>query len=330
MLKTRLNSLLMAGAMAMSVVVMPQVKAQEAPWPSKPIKLIVPFPPGGISDVVSRDIAQQLREALGQAVIVENISGVGGGLGLSTLASAPADGYTLGYAQTNNLAINPHLYSKAVLKYDPLKDFTPVATLVSASIMLTVNPNVPYQTVADLVAAGKTRPGAVTYASAGNGTGSHLAAELLSSLTGAKFTHIPYKGFAAAETDLMAGHVDFLFTSPMAALNMSKSGKARVLATAGAKRMAREPGIPSVAETVSGFEVDSWSAIVGPAGMPKAVTQRLTDEISKILRKPDVVERLNKQGWDIVYGTPEQTAQLIRKDLMRWGPVVKAANLKID
>lgn len=330
MFKVTLKGLLIAGAAVVSVGLLPQVQAQEAAWPSKPIKFIVPFPAGGVSDVVSRDIANQLREALGQPVVVENVSGVGGGHALSVIASAPADGYTIGYAQTNNLAINPHLYAKAVLKYDPVKDFTPVATLVKSSLMLIVNASTPYNTLADLIAAGKAKPGTITYGSAGNGTGSHLATELLSSMTGAKYSHIPYKGFAAAETDLMAGHVNFLFTSQMAALSLAKSGKARVLATAGAKRSEREPGIPSVAETLPGYEVDSWSVIVAPAGLPKAITQRLTDEIAKILRKPDVVERLNKQGWDVIYGTPEQSAQLIRKDLARWGPIVKASGLKID
>lgn len=330
MLTTTLQRLAIAGVMVLSVAVSPLAQAQEAPWPSKPIKFIVPFPPGGVSDVTSRDMANQLKEALGQPVVVENVSGVGGGQGLNVIASAPADGYTIGYGQTNNLTMNPHLYSKAVLKYDPVKDFTPVALLVKSATLLIVNPKVPYETLADLIAAGKAKPGAITYGSAGNGTGSHLGAELLASMTGAKFLHVPYKGFAAAQNDLIAGQVDFMFTFPSAALSMAKAGRARVLATAGSKRMDLDPSIPTVAETVPGYEVESWSAIVAPAGLPKAITQRLSDEIAKILRKPEVVERLTKQGWEVAYGTPEQTAQAIRKDLARWGPIVKASGAKID
>lgn len=304
--------------------------AQDKPWPSKPIRFVIPFPPGGPTDSLSRQIASQLQEALGQTVVTENVAGVGGGLGLAAIASAPADGYTIGYGQTSNLAINPHLYPPSSLKYDPLKDFTPVAMLADAANVLIVNPKEPYKSLAELIQAAKARPGTIAYGSAGNGTGSHLGTELLASMTGTRFLHVPYKGFAAAETDLIAGNISFMFTNPMTALPFAKAGRVRALATAHRQRMDLDPSLPTVAETVPGYEVVSWAAIVAPAGLPKEITQRLTDEIARILRKPDVVERLTKQGWNIAYGTPEQTAQAIRKDLALWGPIVKSSGAKID
>lgn len=316
--------------MALAIGAAPGASAQDKPWPAKPIRFIMPFPAGGPTDALSRLITTHLQEALGQAVVVENVAGVGGGIGLAALASAPPDGYTIGYGQTSNLTINPHLYPPSSLRYDPLKDFSPVALLVEASNVLIVNPKQPYTTLAELVAAGKARPGAISYGSAGNGTGAHLATEMLASATGARFLHIPYKGNAAAHTDLIAGNIDFMMSLPIDAVPLASSGKVRPLATAGRRRLDGLAGVPTIAETVPGFEVVSWAMILGPAGLPREIVQRLSDEIARIMRKPEVVERLTKQGWDIAYGTPDLAAQAIRKDLVRWGPIVKASGAKVD
>lgn len=318
-------------AVLSSVLLAPQVQAQERQWPSKPIKFIVPFPAGGPTDTLSRLIGQPLAEALGQPIVVENLPGAGGTRGLQAIASSTPNGYTIGLGVTANLAIGPHLYPASSLKYDSLKDFTPVATMAESATVLVVNPKEPYATLGDLLKAAIAKPGTITYGSPGNGTAPHLAAELLSSATGAKFSHIPYKGDAAAKADLMGGNVSFMFALPIDALPLVKDGKVKALATAGRKRLEVDGiKIPTIGETVPNYEVVSWAMVVGPADLPSAVTQRLSDEVSKILRKPEVVERLTKQGWDIAYATPEQSAQVIRRDLARWGPVVKASGAKID
>lgn len=327
---TFFKRLVIAGAMALSTGVILHAQAQQTHWPSKTIKFIVPFPAGGPTDALSRLISNQLAEALGQPIVVENLPGAGGTRGLQAVAVSQPNGYTIGLGVTANLAISPHLYPASSLKYDPLKDFTPLAMMVETATVLIVNPKEPYKNLADLLEAGVAKPGTIAYGSAGNGTAPHLATEMLSSMTGAKFSHIPYKGDAAAKTDLIGGNISFMFSLPIDAIPLVKDGKARALATAGRKRLEIESSIPTISETVPGYEVVSWGMVVAPAGLPRAITNRLSEEIAKILRKPEVVERLNRQGWDIAYGTPDQAAQAIRRDLERWGPVVKASGAKID
>ncbi|CAN7781782.1 tripartite tricarboxylate transporter substrate binding protein [Cupriavidus necator] len=330
MLRAMLKRRVVICALALSVGAILQVRAQDAHWPSKPIKFIVPFPAGGPTDALSRLISTQLSDALGQPIVVENVPGVGGGRGLQTIAASQADGYTIGWGQMSNLAINPHLYPTSSLKYDSLKDFTPVALMVEAPNVLIVNPKEPYKSLSDLIKAGRAKPGTIAYGSAGNGTAGHLATELLSSMTGAKFSHIPYKGNAAALTDLIGGNISFMFSLPSDAIPLVKDGRVRALATTDRKRLEIDSRIPTISETVPGYEVVSWGMVVAPAGLPRAITQRLSGEISKILRKPEVIERSAQQGWTIAYGTPEQAAQAIRRDLTRWGPIVKASGAKVE
>ncbi len=331
MSKVMLRRQVIAGVLALSFGAIPQVQAQEAPWPSKPIKFIVSFPAGGPTDVLSRLIAVPLSKALGQPIVVENVSGVGGSLGLTTIAKAQPDGYTIGLGQMSSLTINPHLYPASSLKYDPLKDFTPVAQLVNASNLLVVNPKAPYKSLAELIKDGIAKPGVIAYASGGSGTGSHLATELLSSMTGAKFLHVPYKGNAAATIGVIGGDVTFMFSLAGDAIPQVKDGRIRALATTGRKALEIDGvSIRPLSETVSGYELDNWAVVVAPAKLPRNITNRLSDEISKILRDPEVVEQLTKQGWDTAYGTPEQASQIIRRDLSRWGAIIKASGAKVD
>jgi len=331
MLRAIMKRQVIAGVLALSVGAIPQVQAQEAHWPSKPIKFIVSFPAGGPTDVLSRLIALPLSKALGQPIVVENIPGVGGSLGLTTIAKAQPDGYTIGLGQMSTLTINPHLYPASSLKYDSLKDFTPVAHLVNASNFLVVNPKAPYKSLADLIKVGISKPGEIAYASGGSGTGSHLATELLSSMTGAKFLHVPYKGNAAATLGVIGGDVTFMFSLAGDAIPQVKDGRVRALATTGRKRLEIDGvSIHPVSETVPGFELDNWAVLVAPAKLPRNIANRLSDEISKILRAPEVVEQLTKQGWDASYGTPEQASQIIRRDLSRWESIVKASGAKAE
>ena len=330
MQRARIRAAAAAGAAIAILAVASPAGAQEGPWPARPIRFLVPFPPGGPIDVLSRQIATRLQQALGQPLVVENVAGAGGGRGLAAIAAAPANGYTIGLGQTSNLVFNQHLYPAGSLRYDSVKDFTPIARVVEAANVLCVNPKEPYRSLAELVAAGVAKPGTINYGSAGNGAGNHLATELLASMTGAKFTHVPYKGNAAALTDLLGGNISFMFNLPIDAVPLAREGKVRALGTTGRTRLQLDSSIPTIGESVPGFEVVSWAAVIAPAGLPREITNRLSDEIAKALRAPEMVERLTKQGWEIAYGTPEQAAQTIRNDLVRWGPIVKASGARVD
>lgn len=297
-------------------------------WPNRPIKFIVPFPPGGATDGISRHLTAKLQEALGQPVIVENIGGMAGGIGMSRLAHAPADGYTIGLAHVGTHAINPHIYPK--LGYDPVKDFTPIARLTEYVNVLVVRTQQPFRSVNDIVQAARTKPGGITFGSAGNGSSNHLSAELLASLAGVRFTHVPYKGSAPAMGDLLGGNIDFMFDLMITSQPHIAAGKLRALATTGRTRLRQAPELPTVAESVPGFEVIGWSAVTAPANLPQPIVARLSMEIAKILRSPETVDRFNGQGFEVAYSTPNQLRQLIANDLVFWGPVVKASGARVD
>jgi tripartite-type tricarboxylate transporter receptor subunit TctC len=301
--------------------------AQDA-WPSKPIRIIVPFPAGGSSDPPVRVLAAKLQEALGQTVIVENISGGGGTLGTARMAQAPADGYTFGMAAVGTLAIAPHLYSKA--GYDPVKSFTPITLLGEYANVLVVNANEPYKTIGDLLKAARDNPGKLNFGSSGNGSSNHLSAELLASLTGAKFTHVPYRGTGPAMTDLVAGRLTFMFDVTSNSLPWIQQGKLRALGVTGPTGVRQLPGVPPIAQTVPGYEVLGWIGLMGPAGIPPKVLERLSTELEKIMRSPDFVTQFSGFGFEPKYTRPEQFAALIKKDYEFWGPVVKASGAKVD
>jgi len=298
-------------------------------YPARPIRLIVPFPPGGGTDIAARTIANKLSETLKWTFVVENKPGAGGSLGVEQAVKSPADGYTLVIGQTSNLAINPALYAK--LPYDPLKDLSPVALIVSAPVVLVVATNSPHKSLGDLVAAARRDPGAVTFASPGNGTVSHLAGELLQRAAGVKFTHVPYKGASQAMTDLLGGQVQSFMSSVPSALAQIKGGRLRAIAVTSAKRAAEMPEVPTIAESgYAGFDATTWYGLLAPAGTPAAIIKRLNAEVNRVLGTPDVSGRLAAEGGEVLGGSPERFASLLKADHAKWGRVVKESGAKVD
>ena len=302
-------------------------------FPAKPIKYVVPFAPGGPTDTFSRALTGRLAEQLGQPVIVENIPGAGASIGMDRVAKSPPDGYTIGLATTGTHAINPALYGPR-LTYNALKDFSPLTVAVGYINILVVNPNVPAKSVGDLVAYAKANPGKVNFGSAGNGSSNHLSGELLKSLTGAPMQHIPYKGSGPALTDVMGGQLTFMFDSPVTVLPQIRAGKVRALAVTTAKRSAYAPEIPTMDESgMPGYSEagsDLWYGIVGPAGIPRPVVDKLNAEIVKALRSPEMTERLKAQYLDAWPTTPEEFQKIIEADHAKWGKIVRASGAKID
>jgi len=294
------------------------------PYPTKPIRLVAPFAPGGALDLIARGVGAKLSESMGQPVVVENKAGASGAIGSEMVAKSPSDGYTLLLGATTTHGINPAFNPKS-LPYDALKDFTPVSLVATIPHALVVNPKLPVNSVQDLVKLGKSR--SLNYGSAGNGSPHHLAAELFKSLTGIQAVHVPYKGSGPALADLMAGNIDFISVEYTAAEPHVKNGKLKAIALATRERV---PGIdlPTVAEAgYPGFEVTSWYAIFGPAGMPPEVTAKLASEIHKAVTQTDLRERLRGLGTTPIGSTPEELATFQRADIERWTKVVKTAHL---
>jgi tripartite-type tricarboxylate transporter receptor subunit TctC len=298
-------------------------------YPNKPIHLIVAFPPGGTTDVVARLVGQKLSEGLGQPVVVDNRPGASGIIGTEMAAKAAADGYTLlmGYITTN--AINPSLYGK--LPYDPVKDFAPVSWIASAPLLVMVHPSIPVNSVKELIALAKSKPGQLSYASGGNGSPPHLAGELFKTMAGVDMMHVPYKGSAPAMVDVLGGHVPVYFDGIVTTLPQVKAGKLRALGVTSAKRSPSAPEIPTVAESgLPGFEVISWWGMVVQAGAPKEIVSKLNSEIVKIVQMPDVKERLASQGAIPMGSTPEQFAAHIKAETAKWGKVIRECGVKVD
>jgi len=294
-------------------------------FPSKPIRLIAPFAPGSALDLIARGVGAKLSESVGQPVVVENRAGASGAIGSEAVARSAPDGYTILLGATTTHGINPAFNPKS-LPYDAVKDFTPISLVATIPHALVVNPRLPVDSVQDLVRLGRTRP--LNYGSAGNGSPHHLAAELFKSLTGIEAVHVPYKGSGPALADLMGGNLDFVSVEYTAAEPHVKSGKLKALATATARRV---PGIdlPTVAEAgYPGFEVTSWYAIFGPAGMPVEVTGKLSSEIHKAVTGTDLRERLKGLGTTPIGSTPEELAAYQHSDIERWGKVVRTANIR--
>ncbi|HLQ00837.1 MAG TPA: tripartite tricarboxylate transporter substrate binding protein [Burkholderiales bacterium] len=319
----------MRQALAALALVALATAAPAQDYPAKPIRLIVPFPPGGGTDIAARTVANKLSETVKWTFVVENKPGAGGNLGVEQAVKSPADGYTLVIGQTSNLAINPTLYAK--LPYDPLKDLSPVALIVSAPVVFVVATNSPYKSLGDLVAAAKRDPGAVSFASPGNGTVSHLAGEFLQRSAGVKFTHVPYKGAAQAMTDLLGGQVQSFMSSVPSALAQIRGGRLRAIAVTSAKRAAQMPDVPTIAESgYPGFEAITWYGLLAPAGTPVVIIARLNAELNRVLETPDVRERLATEGGEVLGGSPERFASLLKADQAKWGRVVKESGAKVD
>jgi tripartite-type tricarboxylate transporter receptor subunit TctC len=298
-------------------------------YPSKPVRFIVPFPPGGGNDTIARLVAQKLSSALGQQVVVDNRPGAGGTIGAEAAARAPADGHAMFLAGVATHGINPNLRKK--LPYDALKDFDAVSLIASAPLLVVVHPSLPVKSVKDLIAVAKARPGQINYASNGAGGSSHLGVELFNMMSGTRMVHVPYKGLAPALTDLLSGEVQVMFSSAVAMLPQVKSGRLRAIAMTGSKRSAAIPAVPTVAEAgVPGYETGSWYGVVVPAGTPKPAIDRLAREIQTIVKSQDVTSRLNEEAVIPVGSTPEAFDKHIRGELARWAKVIKAAKIELE
>jgi tripartite-type tricarboxylate transporter receptor subunit TctC len=303
--------------------------AQPERWPTKPIRYIVVFPPGGTTDIIGRIVSEQLSKALGQPVVVENRPGGGGAVGSEFGAKQPADGYTLVAGTISSLAINVSLYTK--LGYDPVRDFHPITVFGSLPNVLVVNPALPVKTVSDLIALAKKRPGELTFASAGSGTSQHLTGELFSMQTGVKMVHVPFKGGAPAIADLVGGHVALAFANLPEALSFIRQGKLRAIAVTTATRASQLPEIPTIAESgLPGFDVTSWQGLVVPTGVPAPIVRRLNEEVVRILRTPEIREKFAGLGIEVVGNSPEEFAAFMKAEIARWAKVVKASGARVD
>lgn len=301
----------------------------QAAYPNQPIKVIVPFPPGGGTDVVTRLLVDKMRESTGWTFVVDNKAGAGGNIGLDAVAKSKPDGYTLGMGQTANLAINPTLYAK--MPYDATKDLVPIALVAGQPVVLVVNAPSRFKTLADLVAAAKDKPGTVTMASAGNGTVGHLTGEVFAKQSGIKVVHVPYKGAGPAATDLLGGQVDFYFATPQTVVSFVKAGKLRALAVSSTKRLPVLPDVPTVAESGrKGFDTSDWKLLVAPAGTPGEIVKRLNAEVEKAMSKPATLAQLLAEGSVPMSGSPQDVATYLKAEQQRWGAVVRESAVKVD
>ena len=298
-------------------------------FPSKPIRIVNAFAPGGPSDLLARMVAQKLQEAWGQPVVVEPKTGAAGNIGMEFIARSPADGYTLGIGPTGNLVVNPHIFAK--LPYDPFTDFAPVTLVATVENVLVVHPAVPAKNVQELVALARAKPGTLNFASPGSGSQAHLAGELLKSMTGIDLVHVPYKGTGPALNDLMGGQVTMMFAQMSSALPHVRAGKLRALGVASLRRSTAAPDIPTVAEQgLAGFEAVSWYALIAPAGTPTDIVDKVQQAMARALQLPDAQERLAGLGAEPVGSTPAELAARMRTESARWAQVVKAAGIKAD
>ncbi|HET9576496.1 MAG TPA: tripartite tricarboxylate transporter substrate binding protein [Usitatibacter sp.] len=302
--------------------------AQDA-YPAKPIRLIVPFPPAGGTDTLSRAISQSITASTHWTFVVENKPGAGGNIGLDALAKSPPDGYTIAMGQTANLAVNPALYGS--MPFDPLKDFAPIALLSSQPLILVVDAKSPYKSLAELVAAAKENPGRINMASAGNGTIGHIGGELFQRRAGIKLTHVPYKGAGPAVTDMMGGNVDCFFGNSQSVGGLVTGGRLRPLAATSPRRIPNFPNVPTVAELgYPGFEAATWSGLLAPAGTPAAIISKLNAEANKALGSNEMKQKLAEDGSTPMGGTPQQFAEFIRSEHAKWGAAVRDAGIKLD
>ena len=300
-----------------------------AGYPARPIRLVVPFTPGGSTDILARAIGQKLTEAWGQPVVIDNAPGAGGSIGADKVAKAAADGYTLLMGHIGTLAVNPSLYPN--LPYDAVKSFAPVAWVASVPNVLVVHPSVPARNVKELVALAKAKPGQLNYGSGGNGSAANLATEYFKLQTGASLLHIPYRGTAPAVTDLMGGQIQVLFTGAPAVLGQIKNGQLRALAVSSPKRLGALPDLPTVAEAgYKDFEADQWYGVVAPAGTPKDIVNKLNAQINLALGSGELKTRLNNEGAIATPTTPEAFGQHIVREIARWKPVIQSGRVKAD
>lgn len=302
------------------------VHAAERTWPLRPVRIVVPFTPGGSTDILGREIAQKLTEALGQPFVVDNKPGAGGSIGAAIVASAPPDGYTLLMGHIGTLAVNPTLYKS--LPYDPRNAFAPVALVARVPNVLVVNPAVPARTVQELVALAKAKPGALRYASGGNGSAAHIAMEYFKLRTQTDIGHIPYKGTAPAVNDVLGGQVELIMTGVPAVQQQVKAGKLRAIAVSSQKKVPSLPDVPTIAAVYPDFEAVQWYGVVAPAKTPSSVIALLNEEINRALGTPALKARLDAEGAEAAPGTPEAFGTMINAEIARWKPVIEQANMR--
>ena len=320
------RQLIAAAALAAA---MPHAVRAQAAWPDRPIRLIVPFPPAGGTDVISREIAGRIATAAGWNIVIDNRPGAGGNIGLDAVAKAAPDGYTIGMGQAANLAINPALYPR--MPFDPLTDFALISLVAKQPNVLVVRRAAPYRTLAELVAAGRANPGSLTAGNAGNGTTGHLAGAMFARAAGIEVVHVPYRGAAPVLTDLLAGRVDFFFANPLAVKGMLESGDVRALAVTSAGRSPTFPGVPTVAESgYPGFEAVNWTGLVAPARTPEPIIDRLSGETRKALATTEAIARLAAEGSEPFGSTPAQFRDFLAEEHAKWGRVVREAEIRLD
>jgi tripartite-type tricarboxylate transporter receptor subunit TctC len=305
----------------------PLVSAQPV-YPDKPIRIVSPFPVGGIADTFSREIGKNLTEAWGQPVVVDNRTGAGGNIGADIVAKSAPDGYTLVIGNIGTHAVNVSLFPS--MPYDTLKDFTPIVHVLDAEGLLVVNPSVKATTVPELIALARAEPGKLSYGSGGIGTTSHLAGELFKSMTKVDIVHVPYKGNVPAITDLLGGQTSMSFATMPTVLPHVRAGKLRPLAVLGTTRSPALPDVPTIAESVPGFDVSNWIGLFGPAGMPSAIVAKWNAEVQKIMRSPEIQKRLETEGAKFIPMSPEQFAAFQKSELTKWAKTIKDANIKMD
>ena len=314
---------------ALGLLLLVSVNTASAQWPTKPVRFVVPFPAGGSTDVVGRILAEHLRQGLGQSFVIDNRAGAGGTTGSDAVAKAAPDGYTMLIGTSSTHAIASGLYGTR-LPYDQERDFAPVTLIGSATILLVVHPSIAAKTVPELIALAKTKPGTLNFASSGNGGVSHLTGEYFKSLAGIQMQHVPYKGDTPMIGDLVAGRVSLAFGTAVAFLPYVQRGALNALAVTNAKPSPVAPNLPTVAQTLPGFEALQWFGILMPAGTPREIVSRLNDEIVKTLRLPEVRERLQSMGIEVVGNTPGEFAAFMRDETAKWGRIVMESGAKID
>jgi len=321
--------LVAAAPLVASLPAFGQATDAAAGFPRKPVRMIVPFPPGGGTDILARPIAQKLTERWGQQVIVDNRSGAGGTLGTDLAAKSPPDGYSFILGTNGTHGINQSLYRS--LPYNTLKDFTPITMVAIAPNILVVHPSVPAKSVKDLIALAKAKPGQLNYASPGNGTPPHLAAEIFKGMTVVNITHIPYKGAGPAVVDLIGGQVQVMFANAPVVLPHIKAGKLRALGTTSAKRLSVLADFPTIAESgVPGYEADTWYGMFAPSGMPPALLNKINADLVKVLTLPEIKELFASQGAEVTVNTPEQFAKIVRAEVEKWAKVIKQTGIHAD
>jgi tripartite-type tricarboxylate transporter receptor subunit TctC len=315
-------------ACLLAAMAMPAFAAESAQnYPSKPIRLVVPFTPGGSTDILARVIGVKLTEAWGKQVVIDNRPGAGGNIGVDLVAKSPADGYTLVMGHIGTFGVNPTLYPK--LPYDAIKDFQPITLVALVPNMLSVNPALPVHSVKELIALAKAKPGTINFGSGGNGSAAHLAGEYFKLMTKTEITHIPYRGTSPAVTDLIAGQIQMIITGVPPTLNFVKTGKLRALAVATSKRLPLLPDLPTISEAgVPGYEATQWYGVLAPAGTPKPIVAKLNAEMAKAIKGPDVREKLAADAAEPVGNSPEEFGAFIKKEIARWAPVIKASGAR--